>query len=246
MNTYKKRVGNEEFLKACTESNLEVIKAWVEQDGSINGTKENRREERLPIHLICDKPVLDIFKYFIQNGADVNQRGAFGCTPLMRIMNKLNWQEIAELLVSAGADVNIEDNRGWSVLDKMADINYFEQMQWLIHHKSNINGGSEKLDNPLFTLLETQVAGKDYYLTPQACEQKNITIGLLIEKSMDGLGLEEAQKFHKKINTFITRLNNNGMSFDERLGIRLEKIMMEKTLVAKTQSQANIESTFKI
>jgi ankyrin repeat protein len=66
----------------------------------VKGLKVNQGDydQRTPLHLACSAGHLDIVKYLIENGADINCKDRWGATPL----NDTRDQEIIKYLISKG------------------------------------------------------------------------------------------------------------------------------------------------
>ena len=69
------------------------------------------REE--PIHKACRQNSIDIVRYFIGNGGDINQPDKMNTTCLMQSLSNT---ELCRLLIERGADVNAVDRFGYTVL----------------------------------------------------------------------------------------------------------------------------------
>ena len=62
---------------------------------------------------------LEIVKYLLENGADINAKDNYGTTALMKASS--NGQlEIVQFLIENGADINIKNNEGKTALDVAA------------------------------------------------------------------------------------------------------------------------------
>ena len=73
-------------------------------------------------------PDLENIQVFLDSGlVDVHTKDYRGWTPL-HLAARNNRLELAQLLISSGAEVNVKDDRGWTPLD-MAD---FQEMQELL------------------------------------------------------------------------------------------------------------------
>jgi len=69
------------------------------------------REE--PMHKACRQNSIDIVRYFIDNGGDINQPDKMNTTCLMQSLSNT---ELCRLLIERGADVNAVDRFGYTVL----------------------------------------------------------------------------------------------------------------------------------
>ena len=97
---------------------------------------------------------LEAVKKFLDEGADINQRGhGGGGTPLHCASSWSNKKEVVELLIAKGADVNAKSNRGETPLHLAAYNGHKEIVVLLIDASANVNAqdvlGSNKGNTPL-------------------------------------------------------------------------------------------------
>jgi len=71
------------------------------------------------LHYAASHKRMDIVKYLLNHGADVNVRGKEGHTPLMCALNGDSC-DIAIYLVESGADINMASNHGHTALHYVA------------------------------------------------------------------------------------------------------------------------------
>ncbi|WP_029520228.1 ankyrin repeat domain-containing protein [Persephonella sp. IF05-L8] len=92
--------------------------------------------EGSPLHVAVKEGDIELVKYFLDNGADPNIKGAFGETPLHIAVDR-GYLDIVKLLLEKEADPNVQSNEGntplhLSVIASSADIAYE-----LISHGAN-------------------------------------------------------------------------------------------------------------
>ena len=82
----------------------------------------------------------ELLNYFIEKGADVNERGTHGFTPLMYASTD-NDRKIraVEILLKAGANINDTDNSGDTALYNAAEDGYTEIVKLLIKYGADPN-----------------------------------------------------------------------------------------------------------
>ncbi|EAY17329.1 ankyrin repeat protein, putative [Trichomonas vaginalis G3] len=86
--------------------------------------------------------ILSLCKYFLSNGANVNEKNEYGKTALhMAVIN--NYKDIAELLLSNGANINEKDEDGKTALHFAAINNSKEMVELLVSKGANINEKDE-------------------------------------------------------------------------------------------------------
>ena len=97
----------------------------------------------------CKKGDIEAVKQHLAAGADVNAGGVFGKTPLHLAALK-DHKEIAELLITNGADLNAEDEmNGMIPLHNAAGRGYNEIVKLLIAKGADVNAKFDNGDTPL-------------------------------------------------------------------------------------------------
>ena len=81
---------------------------------------------------------LEIVKYILDQGVDIDGKIAYGGTALLRAM-EVNNNEIAEFLITSGADVNLPNAFGISPMVGSAISNNIKLMDLIISHGGDIN-----------------------------------------------------------------------------------------------------------
>lgn len=113
------------------------------------------RIEKTSLYTACQDGDIDIVKWKLCVGVDVNERNANQESPLDAVATN-GMLEIAEVLIKSGAEVNSRDKYGWTplhrasrfgrlgvvrlLLDVGADMNAKEQTQWSPLHLASANG----------------------------------------------------------------------------------------------------------
>lgn len=82
----------------------------------------NTQGNTVLLHSIFKRLQPNIIKLFI-NKCDVNHRNNHGHTALYVALNTDYW-EIVDMLIESGADINIKDNNGMTILEKFMDVRY--------------------------------------------------------------------------------------------------------------------------
>lgn len=84
---------------------------------------------------------IDKINHLVNSGTDVNSKGRFGVTPLLRVAQKKNKEGYAALL-ALGADPNILDQNGFAAMNIAAED---EDSFWL--REALAHGGKPNLEN---------------------------------------------------------------------------------------------------
>lgn len=124
-------ISAQEIFDAVKEGNLTKVKELIENNNEVLNARNTNQST--PLHIAVSVSNIEIAKYLIEKGADLNSTNAYQWTPLFFAKNG----EMAKLLIDSGANVNSLDNVKWSVLmqtetldaakvliENGADINY--------------------------------------------------------------------------------------------------------------------------
>ena len=109
-----------------------------------------------PIHTAAKKGDLARVQKELDGGADVNEKDENGVTPL-------HWtetEEIAELLIAQGADVNAKDDwSGSTPLHRAATFGYKEIAELLIAKGADVNARTGSGETPLDLAIKYKNTG---------------------------------------------------------------------------------------
>lgn len=92
---------------------MEIVSYLADNGAKINGNNDDGHKMS-PLHIAAMNPeeiTLEPLKYLITKGANVNQKDETGNTPLFTAYGFKNKVSV-ELLIKAGADINIKNNLG--------------------------------------------------------------------------------------------------------------------------------------
>ena len=108
-----------------------------------------------PLGLACFFGQLEIVKYFIKKGANVNQpsNNSFRVAPIHSACSISNY-EIVELLLKNGADANVKQQAGVTPLHQTAHNGHPSLTQLLIDYHADINAKMDNGNTPLFMAEE--------------------------------------------------------------------------------------------
>jgi len=113
-----------------------------------SGTDPNKKYENAQttlLHYAAGNCYLDIVKYLVESGADVNQTDNFGCTPLIIVFHNsmcAGSAKVIRYLLTHGADPNLYENHGSSILHTSTYFNDLTMIKSLVEYSTigiNIN-----------------------------------------------------------------------------------------------------------
>ena len=80
---------------------------------------------------------MELIRWLIEQGLDVNIQDKFGDTPLHYILYTAKKFEVAQYLVEHGADVNKRNNHGHTILDYPEISSHKELEKYLREHSKS-------------------------------------------------------------------------------------------------------------
>ncbi len=146
-------------IRCCDLQTVEKIFASnpnIIHDYILYDPRYTYRVEGSPLNIAADIGCLEIVRFFIKNGADVNAQSRFRHTPLALASEK-GYFEIAKLLIENGADVN---NMGsfeyheYTPLMIATEKGYLELAKLLIANGANVNQEGYHKYTPLIIASE--------------------------------------------------------------------------------------------
>ena len=105
------KFGETPLMMASIQGDLPVVKTLVLQNKA--------RIDHIgwtPLHYACAKGNLDVAKFLMANGANVDSNALNGTTPLMMAVQSGN-EELVRLLLDNGADIRLRNAHGFSAID---------------------------------------------------------------------------------------------------------------------------------
>ncbi|XP_063923860.1 putative ankyrin repeat protein RF_0381 [Zophobas morio] len=124
------------FAKAVEKNNFEIIEYLIKKSPDLHCNTTNKVTPLIAaIRSNCTLQVIDIL---IKRGAEVNEKDAFGRTPLNQALS-LNKDEIVQLLLVSGADVSQCDDCGRLPITLAVVNNRLEIVKLLFSKGADIN-----------------------------------------------------------------------------------------------------------
>ncbi|KAF2461003.1 proteasome regulatory particle subunit [Lineolata rhizophorae] len=118
----------------------ERVSSVVESLINANPKLANRRDEddRLPLHWAVSYNRLPIVQLLVQTkGFEIDAQDGVGWTPLMMAVSLKDADEILDLLLQRGADVNMKNNNGQTALHFTASKNNLDAAKKLISGRAS-------------------------------------------------------------------------------------------------------------
>lgn len=145
------------------EINLDIIKLLIEKGADVNYVKSNGRSILHNSTLVFN--AYEVYKFLLDNGANVNHQDTLGNTPIMSIydpyaiyfindIDDIHSEEIYKnrnynsiiifkLLLENGANINIRNNMGMTALMKYSHEGKVSFVKLLLQNNADINAKSE-------------------------------------------------------------------------------------------------------
>lgn len=127
---------NAAVFEAAAEGNMEKLTELINAKKSLAG---NSNDEGLtPLHIACDNGHIDIVRFLLANGANIEAKPKDGRTPLMHAISNDHF-EIAEFLISKGANVNAASATNYTVLMQASAKGNLDIINEILLKIDNIN-----------------------------------------------------------------------------------------------------------
>ena len=147
------------FLEAITEGDVNKLNRLVGQNPDLVNSKIN---DGSMLHYAAESGHPKVVEFFIAKGLDLNEKGLYGATPLIRsLAGNIKSPEIAIILIKAGADVKKTDRFKATPLHYAALYanvtplgKTLELVQLLIEKGADVNAGDKDMKTPLAMALD--------------------------------------------------------------------------------------------
>ena len=136
----------EEIHTLAQKGDLEGIKRLIDLNPKLVNVKD--KDGRTPLHWACRGVHLEILKYLVEKGADVNAEDSNKVVPLHSLGTR-NSTEGIEILIAKGADVDARDYGGDTALHHSAMNDSAEAVDILIKKGADIESRDNYFRTPL-------------------------------------------------------------------------------------------------
>lgn len=161
---------------AAQYGNIEIVKMLIDAGAKINakgayGDTAYMGIDQASVNGKTKKEIIELKKYFLNNGLDVNQQNEFGISPFI-ILVKNSDIELLSLALEKGANVNAQGFEGMTPLMFAIQENKPLAISWLLKNGADPRIKDEKsmsaMDYATATKQELLIKSLDEYLTPKA------------------------------------------------------------------------------
>ncbi|MDR1052951.1 MAG: ankyrin repeat domain-containing protein [Planctomycetaceae bacterium] len=137
-----------DIFGAVQRNDLSTVQQWINIDAKLVRAKD--QFGKTPLHCAAwDNYNVDICRYLISQGADVNAKNKSDRSPLHYAAWNNSNVDICKYLISQRADVNAKDKLGWSPLHWAAWDNSLDICKYLISQGADVNAKDDFDRTPL-------------------------------------------------------------------------------------------------
>lgn len=148
--------------EAIRNDNLQMVKAFF-TNGELNIDLRNYYNESL-LHLVANENAVNILRFLIENGLDINDESDEGLTPLHKALYSKGFMA-AKLLIELGAKLNHQDNYGNTPIHIACYQQEMAIIKILIDHQSKLDLKNKQNEIPLsIAIMLDNVEMIDYLL----------------------------------------------------------------------------------
>ena len=133
-----------EIHKAAMEGDLAKVQALIAKDASLTDAKDEMG--RTPLHLACHGGHIEMVKFLMAKGADIEAKFANGSTAIYWAIPE-GHIDVVKLLIAKGADIQAKQNDGTTLLHIAAVLGQTEITELLI--EEGLNGLSTNIEEDL-------------------------------------------------------------------------------------------------
>lgn len=138
---------------AVRAGEVDLVKEILSQDPTRIDERMTFLEET-PLMIACQYVQYNVVQYLLENGASVNLYDTDGMTPLLTSLTFPDWdydirKEIFLLLISYGAEINVQNRANWTPLMVAVNVEDLELVKLLINMGAEIDMRNDADDTAL-------------------------------------------------------------------------------------------------
>lgn len=142
-----------DLIIAVKGADVDAIEALLNDGADINMHEDGY--QRTPLHAAVVEDNVQMVRFILTRGADVESKDFFGSTPLYLALVHQGSQgrfEIADILIEAGGDMNAGNNDDDTALHNAAENN-LALVRYLLSRGANVNVINNRGETPLHVAL---------------------------------------------------------------------------------------------
>ncbi|UYV68874.1 hypothetical protein LAZ67_6001398 [Cordylochernes scorpioides] len=141
--------GNTPLIIAATKGNLRIVECLVNAKANIEmSNKDGKTALNLAVYH------LDIAKFLIAKGANINTQSKWGSTPLINAVYKD--METVRCLVEARAKLNTANIEGYTALNTAVELGHLDIVKYLVEQGAEVNIKNKKEKFAVHHLVEEE------------------------------------------------------------------------------------------
>ena len=129
--TYEGKLSSIRYIISEGLSNVQFFAAHEDKNG-------NYFPGNTPLHIACKTGNMEIVKYLLKEGAEIDSKDFASWTPL-HFACQYSHLEITKYLIEEGAEVNCCNNFGWTPLHIASEKGDLNLVEYLLDHRADIN-----------------------------------------------------------------------------------------------------------
>ena len=130
--------GTTPIFFACGSGNVHLVKYLVEERGANIKKQDNLNQTPLMFSFLSIKMNLELIKYIVKLGANVNKQYDDGWTPIFKACEEGHYT-IVKYLVEHGADINKDDYYSGTPLFYSCNNGHYNIIKYLVEHGADVN-----------------------------------------------------------------------------------------------------------
>ena len=158
---------------------------------------------------VCQNGHLEVLKYLVERGADVNTASIKGSTPLVHASQN-GHLEVVEYLVEQGANVNTRDIDGSTPLMYVCQNGHLEVVKYLVERGADVNATSIKGSTPLIYASQKGHFKVVKFLVERGANNLNYALILASEKGSLQIVKYLIKQGANNLNNALIRASQNG------------------------------------